>query len=520
MRWLTIAAFVLSCVAARAASASTERYGVFIGSNQGDASEQTLLYAQRDAQRMFDTFVGLGRVRPQNAVLAIDQTADAVRRVIIDTNRKIRQQIASGGDAVLIVYYSGHGDENSLHLNGTHLDLSELRPLVLSSSATVRMLLLDSCRSGPIPRTKGGRRGKRFQMRVDDRLESSGAVLITASAANEDAQESDALKGSLFTHHLLSGLRGAADTSRDARVSLAEAYSYAYGRTVQSSSQSAGHTQHPTFHIDVKGMGDVVLTEVKTSRKRALLIVNDPGHYLVFANGESGPLVTEVYSGSGSRQIVLRPGQYFVRWRATSHLREGTVALRPGKASELSLSQLRRVEYARVVRKGGTAMRSAHSMSLTYRRRGSVLTGLGPMSMVGLTYQLALPSLTVAPSINLGRSASSNDVLATRTRELQGAMRITRDFDFSRWTLSGGALVGASWVRQTFDTTGMAPPRNGLALVSGLSAGVQYGLTGRFYASATAELLSYIVAQRGREDDVKTTTPLTFVWSAGIGAFF
>ena len=52
------------------------------------------------------------------------------------------------------------------------------------------------------------------------RLEASGVegrVLISASGANEYAQESDALQGSYFTHYLVTGLRGAADTSRDTR---------------------------------------------------------------------------------------------------------------------------------------------------------------------------------------------------------------------------------------------------------------------------------------------------------------
>ena len=40
------------------------------------------------------------------------------------------------------------------------------------------------------------------------------------------------LGGSLFTHHLLSAMRGASDSDGDGQVTLFEAYSYAYERTL------------------------------------------------------------------------------------------------------------------------------------------------------------------------------------------------------------------------------------------------------------------------------------------------
>ena len=43
-------------------------------------------------------------------------------------------------------------------------------------------------------------------------LAGEGVVFLTSSSANEDAHESDTLKGSFFTHYLVSGMLGAADT--------------------------------------------------------------------------------------------------------------------------------------------------------------------------------------------------------------------------------------------------------------------------------------------------------------------
>ena len=52
-------------------------------------------------------------------------------------------------------------------------------------------------------------------------------------------EESDLLGGSYFSHHLASGLLGDADRSADGRVTLAEAYAYAYERTVADTASSS-----------------------------------------------------------------------------------------------------------------------------------------------------------------------------------------------------------------------------------------------------------------------------------------
>ena len=48
-------------------------------------------------------------------------------------------------------------------------------------------------------------------------------MLLSSSGADELSQESRALAGSVFTHHLVSGLRGAADENGDERIAQGEA---------------------------------------------------------------------------------------------------------------------------------------------------------------------------------------------------------------------------------------------------------------------------------------------------------
>jgi uncharacterized caspase-like protein len=106
----------------------------------------------------------------------------------------------------------------------------------------MRILIVDACRSGSLTRVKGGTPAPPFDVHVRGSDGSEGAAFLTSSAANEDAQESDALQGSFFTHYLVSGLLGAADSDGDRRVSLSEAYAYAYEGTLRASSRSLAGT--------------------------------------------------------------------------------------------------------------------------------------------------------------------------------------------------------------------------------------------------------------------------------------
>lgn len=66
----------------------------------------------------------------------------------------------------------------------------------------MRVLVLDACRSGALTRVKRGRIVQPFAITHDAGLRGEGMVL-TASSANEDAQESDELRGSFFAHALV-----------------------------------------------------------------------------------------------------------------------------------------------------------------------------------------------------------------------------------------------------------------------------------------------------------------------------
>jgi hypothetical protein len=482
MRMIVLATGLL----APSARAAITRYALIAGNDAGAPGELTLRYAQADAQKVYDVLRGVGEFLPENMVLLQGRSGSELSRVLISLNARIRAERSSGRDSILFVYYSGHADASALHTGADLLELDLLQRLVQGSPADFRVLVLDACRSGSLTRVKGAQKVAPFPVSIDAELSGEGLALLTSSTSDEDAQESDALKGSFFTHYLVSGLRGAADRNGDGSVSLEEAYGYAYQHTLRASSQTLYGIQHPTFRFDLRGKGAVPLARV-APRSGGGQMAFPPGHaYLLFAGDEQGPVVAEVGEHDTRRRLALEPGAYFVRGRASDHLLEGQVMLAPGQTLELEPSQLSRVEYARLARKGGTARTLSHGPWLGYQYRSALWSGSSGCHGLRAGYALAFPQLSLSAGLGACRATFDNDVLSATADELGVDVAAAHVWDFSSVSVSFGGLVAASWLRQRFDTTGRAPGRDSLGLGLGALVAASTELSHGYYGFAEA----------------------------------
>lgn len=223
---LAIALFV------RPASAEVQRFAVIVGNDRGQPGDAELRYAETDAARVSTVLRDLGGFEPADMLLLRGEDAATVRRSLITFNDRVRAaQAVPGTETLLFVYYSGHSDAQALRLATSRLEHRELAELVRGSAATFRILVVDACRSGALTRVKGARPVPVFQVPRGGSLRGEGMAFLTATSANEDAQESDEIKSSFFTHALVSGLLGAADVDQDGLVVLEEAYRHAYDAT-------------------------------------------------------------------------------------------------------------------------------------------------------------------------------------------------------------------------------------------------------------------------------------------------
>ena len=476
--------------------ADIERYGVFIGNDRGNSGDTPLRYAGADAERIRDVLQDLGGLPSANVVFLHDRDATEVRRALISMNDRIRARTALPDvQVVLFVYYSGHADATALHLGGSDLDVAEIEQLVRGSSSHFRVLMLDACRSGVLTRKKGGVSAPAIAIRIGQQLEGQGMVFLTSTAANEDAQESDELRGSFFTHHFASGLVGAADTDGDGQVQLDEAYRYAYDATLRATSRTWAGPQHPSYRYELGGQGRITLTVLKDA-SRGVVVFPDNRSYLVFRGSPGGPVAAEMTASARSRKLSLKPDRYFLRGRASDVMLEGEITLGAGETRVVDDGQLRRTEYARLVRKGGGDRRYVHGPIAGYTFRTGLRNGGGLCHGAYAGYEVTTATLGIAARIDGCVAGFRNDVVDATLGELGGDVRVAHAWDIAVVTLDLGLSVGGSLLRQSFETRGIAPSRASGALRFSVGGRVSLPLGAGFSVKAEFAAESYVFPLR------------------------
>lgn len=509
-------ALLLGLSLAFSSSAAPRRFALLIGSNRGDPGEEPLHYAASDAERMARVLMDVGGFAPEDVQVLTSAEASSVRRALIFLNSRVRDE-ADG--ALLFVFYSGHGDASSIHLDGDHLDLAEFKALLHSSPASVRVLVIDACRSGGITMVKGGHPAPAFQVEVQNELSTEGTALLASSAASEDSQESEELKASVFTHFLASALLRAGDANGDGQVALGEAFAYASERTTASTASSWSGPQHPSYKYELGGRGELVLTRpLRGRRGLGSLAFLEPGRYVVHRGAPDGPLVAEVMSERGVRYLALPADTYVITERFPHFLLEGTVMVGEGAVAAVRTSGLHRVDYARVVRKGGTLRGSAWSGYLEAGAQTPVLElGVQAAGAVGIRFDGRALSLEVRA--DLGSSEHENRAVQLQTQRYGLSVAALRAFDLGPLTLSIGLSAGgAVWHQRFFDPRN--PPRNALAGQIGPVGTVEVPIRARLLMRLRLGAPTVLVRTQAADGTQSLASAFSFEALAGVGMYF
>jgi len=508
-----LAVALLATVHPAAARAEPNRFAIVIGANAGDADEPTLRFAESDAERVGTVLRQLGGFQPENVITLNDLRASEVRRALISLNARVR---TLSGESLMIVYYSGHADADALHLAGTHLPMAELRDLVSGSAASARVLVLDACRSGTITRVKGGTRAPAFEIDAGFPVGAEGVAMLSSSAAGESSQESDALGASFFTHALVSALLGAGDTNHDGVVTLGEAFAYAKERTLASTSRTVLGPQHPTFRLDLGGREDLVLTRPGAEhRTLGTLAFSRPGLYVVHKGSQEGPVVAELAADDAGGRIALDAGRYFVTRREPDHLEQGRFDVTARTITTVAPEAMSRIEYARVVRKGGTVRRIAGSLFADGGVRGEVF-GLGTAWRTEVGGRVDLRQFSLALRLGFAQSGVDNGRLDITTREIAVALDGLRAFDLGPLTLDVGLEVGGSSFAQAFHDPATAD-RTSFGPFVGALGQLELPLPHRLYARLELAGLFYFLHT---SDGSGMATAPTYRAGVGVGVSF
>jgi hypothetical protein len=453
VRRAPLVATLLTVIAGASASARAEttsrRYAVVIGANLGERGDVPLRYAELDAQRVAETLRVFGEFPADQVLLLAGVTGADVRDALIRLNARLRD--AAPG-ALLFVYYSGHADEEGLRLNGSRLRHDDLRALVTGSPAETRVLIVDACRSGSATRVKGAHPAPTFDVVLDAAPPPKGVAILTSSTESEDSQESDALRGSFFTYYFNSALIGAGDQNGDGRVTLGEAFAFASDQTVQATIGTAAGPQHPTYRVEMGGRQELVLTRPQAGHvPTGTLAFSDPGRYFVHRLERAGgpaPVAEVVASGPGA-QVAVPPGRYLISARGEKQLLESEREVDSGRLTYVSKSEMKRYEYARMVRKG---IVDAHvwSAGLAAGAHSSYL-GLGSGLAAALALRVDWRRIALEGRVSLERSEQSKSMPALdfKTNGLAASLVAVRPFDRGPVTIAPGIEAGVAVIDQT-----------------------------------------------------------------------
>ncbi|MEM6731046.1 MAG: caspase family protein [Myxococcota bacterium] len=451
-RGLTVLLLVTGTLLAKDAHALPERtWVVAVGNNHGHRTETSLLYAESDARSMADVLRAHSGIPSRQIRVLLDEDPSVVRRTLEDVNATIRR-FSDREKTAFVIYYSGHADAKQLHLGSQDFEVAELRDLVQGSSADLRLLVIDACRSGSATRSKGMRGADTFAVELDEASGVEGFVTIASSALGEASQESDELRGSFFSHHWVNALRGAADNDLDGQVTLSEAYSYAYGQTVKSTGRTLA-LQHPTYTYDVEGQGDLVISTPGRDESRfGRLRLAEPTEYLIMDRSRR-ELVAEVNPSTQNAVIALPARDYFVQERHREYYREFNVSVPVGGEIALNPTQAARVEYDRLVRKRGGTDNYTHSFTALGGVQSGLLPGEGATPSATLGYGLDFPWLSLGLRTRLATVEDTGlDERAPRTRRSVAVdLAVQRFIDTRLLTLGFGVTVGGTMHNQSFD---------------------------------------------------------------------
>lgn len=278
-------------------------HAVIVGINEyEDARIRNLSFARRDAEVLAEILrdPSLGRFPEGNVSLLLD--GDATRRNIVSAIGTQLRRAASPDDLVC-VFFAGHGatdpdpgarsnDGLAKYLLPHDADLDDLFSSALPMQDVERffnriaarqiVFFLDACYSG------GADTFATRSVLTPDFLEKlagggEGRLVLTSCRPNEVSLEDAAFGGGhgLYSHYLLRGLQGEADTDGDGFVSLDELYDYLQ-RNVSDHARRIGGSMSPIRTGSVQG--EIFLTSYTTVAQRegdalaeegARLIVSD-----------------------------------------------------------------------------------------------------------------------------------------------------------------------------------------------------------------------------------------------------
>lgn len=392
-------AAIVACVLALvSSSAQGATRALLLAANHGLAEDLPLQYAESDAAEMARALVDMGTADRRDVRLVRGATLATAAAELARLGAK------SGADDIALVFFSGHGDARGAHLDGQIWPWSQIRAGLQNLPAAVVVGFFDACSSGMLLHAKGGiLRGPSLAISAEP-VGVRGRFLVTSSGASEVAYESSPLRSSPFALALRTGLRGAADSDHDGRVTVQELYAFVYGRTLASTMAAPAGPQHPSRAVDLVGAGEVVLAAINHAARLTRTSADLGDCYVLDRDSTS---VLGELPARATWQLAMTAGAYAVKCVKGETLKVAEVELRPGRTAVETLDFRATARVFAVAKGPGVSfvhrlVAGAASFSVL---RGTTNPGLA------LGYRLEAGDLLVEPRVLLTFPARTRSVL-------------------------------------------------------------------------------------------------------------
>jgi hypothetical protein len=189
-----------------------------------------LRYTDDDAYRMYAFLKSPegGALDDDHIRILVDEEASLsnIKRTMSDIFGQ------AGPNDLVLLYFSGHGLRGSFlpyDFDGYRNKLlhEEINAIFKRSSAKYKLCIADACHSGSLLAMRGSAPQKVMTDYYRKLAQAkSGTALIMSSKSDETSLESSGLRQGVFSHFLIRGLKGEADTDNDKFVTVKELYDF------------------------------------------------------------------------------------------------------------------------------------------------------------------------------------------------------------------------------------------------------------------------------------------------------
>lgn len=386
------------------------------------SSESDLSYAKMDAMRVSTALKSASRIPKRNIHELHNPTVAEILKTVRGLQKKTSRKF--------LFYFSGHSDEFGLHLRDGQITKQKFHELLASISSKIKIVVLDSCFSGSL-KSKGVRSSQPLGTVRFDVDEPTGSVILTSSSGREMSYESEKLKGSIFTNHVVAGLYGRADGNEDGLVTIDELYQYVYGQTKYQKMVSGAVGQSPEFDSKLSGQGAVVVSFPSRINGEILLAENLQGEF-TFASTK-GMNFFKFYKSRGDVQSVEVPqGKYNVTLLESHRIGKSQIQVKSKKEVPIKESDLiwKKRKKDRLTAKG---------------KKSEFLFGVNILSHGGYQENQSRGSVAELRILSPGTEAANG--LWRLSLHLGGSSHKTEDpsiekYEYQRFTLGGEGTYG------------------------------------------------------------------------------